>query len=147
MKKLIIAAALAASALSAQAYDITVRGGHSFGPDQNSAGVALGTQVFGVGVQAGFDRTTSGELFNRYSLVAGYDVYKLWGATLTAKAGVAYLDRNELSDGGAALVGVGVSYPVAKGFSAVADYQYQKGQTRVSDLNGNLVTVGVKFNF
>lgn len=146
-------AVLAASVAAASAMDIGLRGGRIGGVDTtnvglNTVGVTLGQQFGKVGAEVAFDRSTVGSAnLNRYSVVASYDVMKLVGFTFTGKAGAAYLNPSVGSDGYAALVGAGVSYPLTKQVSLVADYAYQAGQERVKYLNGNTVSVGAKYSF
>jgi hypothetical protein len=153
MKKLVIMAVLAASVAAASAMDIGIRGGRIGGVDTtnvglNTAGVTLGQQYGKVGAEVAFDRTTNGVAnLNRYSVVGSYEVMKLAGFTFAGKAGAAYLDSSVGDDGYAALVGAGVSYPLTKKVSLVADYAYQMGQERVKYLNGNMVSVGAKYSF
>ena len=148
MKKLAIASLLALAAISASAVEVGITGSQDFAnTDRSGYGVTLGQQYGSFNVTAGFDRYTTGIDLNKYSLVGGYDVTKIGTATLTAKAGVAYLDQKGANDGYAALVGAGVSIPVTKQVAATVDYRYQAGQSRVNSLNGSSVLVGAKYSF
>lgn len=149
MKKLVIATILAGAMGVASAADVTVRAGHNGATNQNSVGVAMGLVKSGpFGVEVGVDRSTSGaDNLNRATLLATADVAKVWGTTVTAKFGGAYLDRSLGQSGVATLVGVGVSYPVTKTVSMVADYTYQYSETQVSDLNGGIASLGLRVSF
>jgi predicted porin len=150
MKKLIIAAMLATATGLASASDVTVRAGHNGMTNQNTLGVVVGLVKTGpLGLEVGADRSTSGaENVNRVSALLTADVAKVWGATLTAKAGGVYLDRSVNESGLAALVGVSAAYPLSKTLSAVADYTYQYAEgLRSSDLNGGIASVGLRITF
>lgn len=150
MKKLAIAAILATATGLASAADVTVRAGHNGMTDQNNLGVSVGVLKSGIlGVELGADRSTTGdENVNRVSAVVTADVAKVYGVSVTARAGGAYLDRSVGSNGSAALLGVGFAYPLNKSVAAVADYTYQYSNgTRVSDLNGGITSVGLRISF
>lgn len=148
MKKIALIATLALAAGMASAADFGARVGYNGGTEKNSAGVTVSDRFGALGAEAAFDRSTDGKLnVNRYSLVGAYDVAKVVGATVAVKVGGAYIDPSKGADGYAGLVGVGVSYPVAKNVALVGDYAYQKGQARVSSFNGNTVSAGVKVSF
>jgi len=148
MKKLLVIAALAVCAVSASAADIGLRYSHSGSLGTPAVGVTLGQKFGSFGVEGAFDRATAGAVnVNRYSLVGSYDVVKLGSVTVAAKAGVAYLDPSLGRTGYAGLVGVGASLPLSKSVNLVADYSYQRGQNSVRALDGNIVSVGVKYSF
>ena len=153
MKKIAIATLLAVAAVSASAVEVGITGSYD-GTKHDHAGYGLtvGEHFGKAGITAGFDRYSDNKL-NKYSLVGGYDVAKIGSATVTAKAGVVYLDQEKgakySSDrqGYAGLVGAGVTVPVTKAVSVTADYRYQAGQSRVNDLNGSTVLFGAKYAF
>lgn len=148
MRKFAIASLLALAAVSASAVEVGVTGSEDFAnKDRGGFGVTVGQHYGAFSATAGFDRYTSNNSLNKYSLVGGYDVTKIGTATLTAKAGVAYLDQSTGPDGYAALVGAGVSIPVTTKIAATIDYRYQAGQSRVNNLNGSSVLVGAKYSF
>jgi len=148
MKKLAIIAILATATGLASAADIGARFEHNSGNDTSGFGVTVGQKFGAVGVEAAVDRSAvASRDVNRYSLVGSYDLTKVYGVTVAAKAGVAFVDALGQKHGGALLGGVGVSYPVTKKISLVADYAYQQGQERVSEWNGNTVSAGLKYSF
>lgn len=148
MKKIVIASMIAIAATAASALELGVTGTHDVNANRNSVGVSVGNKYGPVGVTAGFDRTTAGNADqNRYSLVASYDVVKLGTATFDVRGGVGYLDNTGGPDGYVSIVGAGVTVPVTKTVSAVADVTRQYGQDRVSQFDGNRVTVGFKYKF
>jgi outer membrane autotransporter protein len=147
MKKLAIMAILATAAITASATDIGVRYVNNGNTLADSTGFTLGQKFGNVGAELAFDRSATGAKNDRYSLLGSYDVTTVLGATVAAKAGASFVQPSVGESGYAAVVGAGVSYPLTKSVSAVADYSYQHGQDRVKEFNGNAVSVGVKFSF
>lgn len=148
MKKLAIASLLAVAATSASAVEVGVTGAYDYaGDDRAAAGLTVSQPVGPVTLTAGFDRATTGVAQNRWSVLAGYNLAKVGPVTLTAKAGGAYLDNASGADGFAWVVGAGASVPVTKKVAATVDVTRQYGQERVSALDGNRVTVGLKYSF
>ena len=153
MKKVILAVALLITAGFASATDVGVYGGQGRGTNgksQDLVGVSVG-QAFGkFGVQGTADRSTTNKVdVNRYIISGSYDVVKLGPVQTNVRVGAAYLDPQgaKTTNGGAALVGVGASYPVTKQVALVADYAYQKGNTITKAYNGNYFTAGAKYSF
>ena len=148
MKKIVIASLIALSATAASALEMGVTAARDFGSERNSAGVTLGERFGAFGVTGGFDRSTTGDNDqSRWSLLGSYQVTKVGPVELSVKAGFAYLENGIVSDGGAALVGVGAEIPVFDQVKATLDYSYQRGQSRVRDFNGNRITAGLKYSF
>lgn len=147
MKKLVVMAVLATAAIAASATDIGVRYTSNANTLADSTGITLGQKFGKTGVELAFDRYSTGDKVDRYSLLGTYDVAQVAGATLTVKAGGAYVQPMIGQDGYAAVVGAGVSYPLTKRVNVVADYTYQRGQDRVAGFDGNAVSVGLKFSF
>lgn len=159
MKKLAIASILAVAAMSAtvaaSAAEVGLRFGRQAGVATNQVGIAatgvtLGATLPGTGaeVEFAYDRammdSTSVSL---YSLSGVYPLATFGKLVVAAKAGVSYIDPTVGETGFALIGGVGASYPLAKNVSLVADYGYRVGQSRVSNYNGNMVAVGVKYSF
>ena len=153
MKKLAIMTILAVAAVAASATDIGLRAGRMGGVATNDAGltgagVTVGQQFGKFGAEIGYDRAYMGtSSVSRYSLVGSYPIGTYKQASFAAKAGVAFIDPSVGVNGYAATVGAGVSCPLTKKVSLVADYAYQAGQDRVKSYNGNIVTVGTKYSF
>lgn len=153
MKKLAIIAVLALAAVSASATDVGLRVGRVAGTESSVAGVTtvgatVGQHFGAIGAEVAYDRAMVGATsLSRYSVVGSYDVAKVAGATVAAKAGAVFIDPTVGANGYAALIGAGVSYPLTKNVSLVADYAYQVGQNRVKLFNGNTVSVGTKYSF
>jgi len=147
MKKVILVTALLAS-MGAQAVELGINASRdTANTDRTGYGITIGQKYDKVGITAGFDQYKSGIDMNKYSLVASYDVTKVGAATIAVKGGVAYLDQKNTTDGYAALVGAGVSYPLSKQVALTADYRYQAGQSKVSSLDGSTIIAGLKYSF
>jgi outer membrane autotransporter protein len=147
MKKIILVTALLAS-MGAHAAEFGINTSRDTANSERTGyGLTIGQKYDKVGITAGFDRYTTGTELNKYSLVTSYDVAKFGATTVAVKAGVAYLDQKNTTDGYAALVGAGVSYPLSKQVALTADYRYQAGQSRISSLDGNSVSAGLKYSF
>jgi outer membrane autotransporter protein len=147
MKKIILVTALLAT-MGAQAAEFGINTSRDTANSERTGyGLTIGQKYDKVGITAGFDRYTTGTELNKYSLVTSYDVAKFGATTVAVKAGVAYLDQKNTTDGYAALVGAGVSYPLSKQVALTADYRYQAGQSRISSLDGNSVSAGLKYSF
>ena len=152
MKKTLLAALLATLAISASALDIGIVGSGEFVKGSHTPvdgmGLTLGQQfgAFSATVEADRQSVTN---VNKFSLIGGYDVAKLADVTVTAKAGVAYLDNQALIHDNryAGLIGAGVSYPVAKSVALTADYLYQADRNPVHQLDGSTVSFGAKYSF
>ena len=153
MKKFAIASILALAAVSASAVELGVVAtrGDTTGDTRNYAGVTLGQQFGVLNATAGFERSTVGTQGdqNRWSLVGGYDIVKVGSVTVTPKIGYAYLDNQAtgVASGSAGTLGVGFSVPVAKKVTMGLDYAYQRGQDRVSQFDGNRVSVSARYAF
>lgn len=153
MKKLAIIALLATTAMAASATDIGLRVGRSGGHETNQAGitatgVTLGTTLGAFGAELAYDRAMVGTTsVSEYTLTGSYPLTTVYGATVAAKVSGSYIDPTAGANGYALSVGAGVSYPVAKNVSLVADYAYKVGQDRVSAFNGNAVSIGAKYSF
>lgn len=148
MKKLLFVVLFAISGL-ASAADLGVVYNRDYaGSDRNAVGLTLGKSLGAYGVTAGAERFSKGNNDqNRYSLVASYDLTKIGSATVSVKAGAAYLDNQIGASGYAALAGVGISIPVAKAVAVTVDARHQAGQNRVESFNGNTLGLGLKYSF
>lgn len=152
MKKLAIMTILAAAACVASATDIGLRADRFAGASTNGAGlvgagITVGQQFGKFGAELAYDRAlVNTSSVTKYSLTGSYPVAKVLGMTVAAKAGVAFIDPTG-TNGYAATVGAGVSYPLTKTVSLVADYSYQIGQSCVQSFDGNMVSFGTKYSF
>jgi outer membrane autotransporter protein len=147
MKKVILVTALLAS-MGAQAVELGINASRdTANTDRTGVGITVGQKFDKVGITAGFDQYKTGTDMNKYTLVGSYDVATVGAATIAVKGGVAYLDQKNSTDGYAALVGAGVSYPLSKQVALTADYRYQAGQSKVSSLDGSTVIAGLKYSF
>jgi hypothetical protein len=149
MKKLAIATALVLAAGAASALELGVTATRDYaGDNRNYGGVTLGQSFGNFNATVGAERSSVGSNDqNRYSVVGGYDLFKLGPVTVTPRVGVAYLDNQVGQDGYAATVGVGATVPVTKQVSVGLAVDRQYGQDRVNQFDGNRVTAAVKYRF
>jgi len=150
MKKLVLLATLMAAFGVASAVEVGVNGSidNYSKKDRDGFGLTVGEHFGKVSVTAEADREIKRNL-DKFSVIGGYDVFKLGNAALTAKAGVGYLDKKGIKSDEryVAEVGAGVTVPVNKQFAFTADYRYQDGDHKVKSFDGNTVAVGAKFSF
>jgi opacity protein-like surface antigen len=150
MKKIAIAALMALAAATAGAVELGVNGSADSynGHTRDGFGLTVGEHFGAFSVTAGADRYIKNNM-DKFSLVGGYDVTKLGTATLTAKAGVGFLDKQGIngSDRYVGLVGAGLTVPVTKQVGLTVDYRYQYGNDAAKPYNGNTVAVGAKYAF
>jgi hypothetical protein len=146
MKKTLITAILATSALVANAVEvgITTATDYSAASKATGTGFTVGQKIGTVGVTGGFERFTGQD---RYSVTAGYDLYKFGPVTVTPKLGVAYLNNAHTADGSALTFGIGATLPLTKQTSLTVDATRQYGQDSVQGSDGNRVTAGLKYRF
>jgi len=154
MKKVLLAFALSMGLINtASAVNFGVNGGvMTGGNDGGLAGVTVGEKWGKFGVDAGFARGWGQDTTqDRWTLVAGYDVAKVAGVTVTPKVGYGYIDNsnttiaNAAPSASVAIVGLGGSLPITKNISATADYAYQFSGS--SNNNANVITGGLKYSF
>jgi len=152
MKKLAISALLVTMMASAGALELgistsgTVHSGSN--EPKHGYGLSLGQHFGPTSIAVEVDRLNSVDLTST-SIVGGYDVTKIAGATVTAKAGVSYLKTPYASgsDRYAGVVGAGVVVPVTTKVGITADYRYVKADSKASAFTGNTVLVGVAYAF
>lgn len=147
MKKFAIIALLAI-VTTASATDFGIRAGRNTSGGLDNAGVVVDQKFGSFGAEASFDRTAvKRSTENKVGLLGTYDVATVFGTTVTAKAGGVITEPKSAKAGASVVAGVGLSYPVAKNVSVVADYAYQFDKSRVSAFNGNTVSAGIKYSF
>ena len=148
MHKILTALVFLAVSTTASAFDLGVSATRDYA---NANRTALGltvSQKFGyVGVEGGFERFNQNNDQDRWSLLGTFDVAKISRATVTAKAGAAYLNNQTGADGYAWVAGVGASMPLTKRLAATVDYRLQRGQDRVQSFDGNTIGAGLKYTF
>ena len=149
MRKIVLATVLGLAAGAASALEVGVTATRDYsGDNRNFGGITIGQSYGKLNATLGAERSSVGSNDqNRFSLVGGYDVAKLGSVTITPRLGVAYLDNQVGQDGYAMTVGVGASVPVTKKVSVGLAVDRQYGQDRVSQFDGNRVTVGAKYSF
>lgn len=148
MKKTILATLIMLSATMSQAMELGVTGSrdNSLG-GRDSVGVTLGQKFGNFGVTGGLEQANRGDNQTRATLTGSYDFYKVGPVSLNAQLGVAYLRNQNSENGYAATAGLGAELPVTTNVSVTGVVSRQFGQERVSQFNGNHVTLGVKYKF
>lgn len=148
MKKLAIIALIAATTGAASAAEVGVRVGHHDDLNADFSGITLNQTIKGVKTEFALDRhVKDGYGVNRVSAMGVMDLTKVGNLSISAKGGLAHLSPSRGDSGMAALVGLGLTYPVDKTTSLVVDVTHMRGQTRVQHLDGPAVTAGIKFAF
>jgi hypothetical protein len=149
MKKIVTASLLAIAAAASSAAEIGIINTHEYGVIERSApGISLGTTIGGVGVVAAFERFSSSNVAqDRLSVTASKPLFSAGPFKVSAKAGMAHLKNNEGVDGYTFTAGAGVDLPLTKEITLTVDATRQRGQSRVSEFNGNRYTAGVKYSF
>lgn len=148
MKKILFAM-IAATALSASAVELGVYGTRNLaGSDVGAAGVSI-AQGFGpVKATAFVDRTLNrSHDVNRLGVLGSYNVISYGPVSFNVQAGAARIVNTGAQNGYAFISGVGASYAVTKNTAVTLDFRNQQGQSRVSALNGNSISLGAKYAF
>ena len=151
MKKIALATLLALAAISASAVEVGVVGGMDIlegHHNRDTYGLTVGQHFNAFSVTAEALREQKGDT-NKFNLVGGYDITKIGTATLTAKAGVAYIDNSTINHSNryAGLVGAGLTVPVTSKVGLTVDYRYQAGEHNYKSFDGSTVLVGAKYSF
>jgi hypothetical protein len=154
MKKGVLLVALLATFGLAQAVEVGVFGAkdeshQDQGKNHSHYGLTVSEQIGKVSVEGEYSRMNqSGNNQDKYSVIAGYDVYKLGFVTLTPKVGASYLNNaGTTADGYAVRVGLGASAPLADHVKFGVDFYRQYGQDRVNAYDGNTVQASIKYAF
>lgn len=144
MKKLIIAAVLAGAVGTAQAADVGVHAGwdNAGRKSDSTLGVSASLPVHGpYGVAVELDKRSELE---RFGVLGTYDVAKVLGASVVAKAGLAVVNPDCGKDLVVGQVGVAATLPLTDKWSVTADARYQVGEGR---WDGSRVFAGLKYKF
>lgn len=144
MKKIIFATLLAAAMGTAQAADVGVNAGwdNAGRKGDSTLGVSASLPLHGpYGVAVELDKRSE---VNRYGVLGTYDVAKVLGASVVAKAGLAMVDPDRGSNLTLVQVGVGATLPLVDKLSLTADYRYQIGE---GSWDGSRVFAGVVYKF
>jgi outer membrane autotransporter protein len=147
MKKIVFAALVAVS-LSASALEVGVTGSNLSTGNRYGVGATVGQQVAGLGITAGvsrFNREDNDQ--TRWTLIADHHLIGLGPVAISGRVGGAWLDNKMSDDGFAGVLGVGASMSITKKLTAGVSIDRQWGQSVVKNLNGNVITAGVKVGF
>jgi len=145
MKKLAIIALLASAATMASATtEVELHGGRNFGVDQSFTGLSIGHRVDRNALTLGFDHASK---WDRWSLVGSRDFAILGPVIVAGKLGLAHVDPDHRKSGWAGTIGLGATLPIAPKLDLVADLAYQKGQRKIHQFDGAVLSAGLKYSF
>ena len=141
MKKFIIAAALATTAIFASAAEVSVSAVHDY--TVAKTGLKASTSAFGVGVSAAY----IDGVYTRYGVSKDFALMKVGPVALDASVGGVYQNTYNGTSGMGLTAGVKASMPLSKSMTLHAGVDRFMGQDRVSAFDGNTVTAGVTLKF
>jgi opacity protein-like surface antigen len=144
MKKIIFATLLATAMGVAQAADVGVTAGRDNAgrKGDSTLGVSASLPVHGpFGVAVELDKRSE---LDRVGVLGTYEVAKVLGASVVAKAGLALVNPDRGGNLTLAQVGVGATLPLVDKLSLTADYRYQIGE---GSWDGSRVTAGFAYKF
>ena len=144
MKKIALATILVAIMGTAHAAEVGVNAGwdNAGKKGDSTLGLSVSLPVHGpYGVALELDKRSE---LNRFGVLGTYDVTKVLGASVVAKAGLASVDPDRGNNVTLAQVGVGATLPLVDKLSLTADYRYQIGE---GSWDGSRVFAGFAYKF
>jgi len=144
MKKIALATILAVAVSTAQAADVGVNAGWDDAGKKGDStlGLSVSLPVHGpYGLAVELDKRSD---LNRFGVLGTYDVAKVLGASVVAKAGLASVDPDRGNNVTLVQVGVGATLPLVDKLSLSADYRYQIGE---GSWDGSRVFAGFVYKF
>jgi len=130
------------------------------GTNREEYGITIGKHFGQLGLKAGIAHSSGGSPVTlptdgpykgngqyRYSVNASYDILHIGPAIFAVTAGGAYLQNSRTLDGYATTVGAGLRYPFNKEFSLGVDYARQQGQSKISQFDGNRISMNAIYSF
>jgi len=144
MKKIALATILAVAVSTAQAAEVGVNAGWDNAGKKGDSTLGLSASLplhgpYGVAVE--LDKRSE---LNRFGVLGTYDVTKVLGASVVAKAGLASVDPDRGNNVTLVQVGVGATLPLVDKLSVTADYRYQIGE---GSWDGSRVFAGFTYKF
>jgi len=147
MKKVLAAIAIAAAAGTASAADLTVNYNRDTSNKINGGGLALSASVEKATVAVTFDRFAKGTDVDSYGVLGSYEIFKLGKLGVSGQLGLSYLDVERGRNGFAGTVGLGVSYPITKKISIVADANRIMPEDKIKSQEATIVSMGIRTSF
>lgn len=153
MKKFLAVVLGLAFAMSASAMDLNLHVTHAgsvgSGVESNSLGIGVGQYVLpNVHLEADLDRSnTRGVNQTRVEGKVGYDVLHYGNMVVRPELGAAYLFNTNAANGFALTAGATADFALNQHSAIFVNYEYQDGQNRVSQFNGNRISVGYRYTF
>jgi hypothetical protein len=142
MKKLLTALAVVAAVGTASAVEVGVSAVRDYNVDKD------GTRVTATVGKATVSATSINDVYNRYAVGTGVDLFTVGLVKVGATGAVVYQDTSGAGqDGYGVTAGLKASVPLAKNVDLTAGVERFVGQSRLNDFNGTVGTVGVAVRF
>jgi hypothetical protein len=145
MKKAFISLAILATVSSASALEFGTGYTRDITNDQNGYGIQVSENWNKWSLTAQADRFDGVQ--DQFSVIAGYEVAKVWRVSLDAQAGVSYIYAENTKDGLTSVVGLSATMPVIKNVSVTTDLRRQIGMDAMKQYDGTSLGVGIKYKF
>ncbi len=145
MKKAFISLTIFTAVSSANALDFGTSYGRDITNDTNGYGIQVSESWNRWSLTAQADRFESNQ--DQVSVLAGYQIAKIWKLIIDAQAGAAYIQADNSKDGLTSVVGLSASVPIIKNISVTGDIRRQIGQASMKQYDGTSLGVGIKYKF
>jgi hypothetical protein len=145
MKKAFISLTIFTAVSSANALDFGTSYSRDITNDTNGYGIQVSESWNRWSLTAQADRFESNQ--DQVSVLAGYQIAKIWKLIIDAQAGAAYIQADNSKDGLTSVVGLSASVPIIKNISVTGDIRRQIGQASMKQYDGTSLGVGIKYKF
>lgn len=142
MKKFLTALAFVAAAGAVCAAEVGVSAVRDYNVDKD------GVRVTATVGKATVSATSIDNVYNRYAVGTGVDLFKVGPVKVGATGAVVYQDTaNAGTNGYGVAAGLKATLPLAKNVDLTAGVERFVGQSRINEYNGTVGTVGVALRF
>ena len=145
MKKTFISLTIFTAVSSANALDFGTSYSRDITNDTNGYGIQVSESWNRWSLTAQADRFESNQ--DQVSVLAGYQIAKIWKLIIDAQAGAAYIQADNSKDGLTSVIGLSASVPIIKNISVTGDIRRQIGQASMKQYDGTSLGVGIKYKF
>jgi len=145
MKKAFISLTIFTAVSSANALDFGTSYSRDITNDTNGYGIQVSESWNRWSLTAQADRFESNQ--DQVSVLAGYQIAKIWKLIIDAQAGAAYIQADNSKDGLTSVVGLSASVPIIKNISVTGDIRRQIGMDAMKQYDGTSLGVGIKYKF
>ena len=145
MKKQLLTLALMFAATSASALEFGTGYTRDTTNDQNGYGIQVSQNWNKWSLTAQADRFDGVQ--DQLSVMAGYEVAKVWRVSIDAQAGVSYIYAENTKDGLTSVVGLSATMPIIKNVAFTTDLRRQIGMDAMKQYDGTSIGVGIKYKF